>query len=96
MAIAPCWAKGRHGAFTDSQPLRDFFSGRSSWRAMRYVGVSPMTCAMFPEEPWSGYENKLVAQGATRYMASRPRAAPWPPDPEHRADCSVEPSQLFA
>ncbi|MFR8784073.1 tRNA (guanine(46)-N(7))-methyltransferase TrmB [Slackia sp.] len=66
---------------TDSQPLRDF-----SLTQLELAGYEVRWCtddvrAMFPEEPWSGYENKLVAQGATVYGFEATPRIPGP-DPE--------------
>ena len=67
---------------TDSQPLRDF-----SLTQLELAGYEVRWCtddvrAMFPEEPWSGYENKLVAQGATVYGFEATPRIPGP-DPEN-------------
>lgn len=67
---------------TDSQPLRDF-----SLTQLELAGYDVRWCtddvrSMFPDEPWSGYENKLVAQGATVYGFEAVPRMPGP-DPEN-------------
>lgn len=56
------------GAFvrlrTDSMPLRDFSLAQLKIAGYDVQWNTDDVRGMFPNEPWSGYEHKLVAQGA--------------------------------
>ena len=49
---------------TDSMPLRDFSLTQLGLAGYELQWNTDDVRAMFPDEPWSGYEHKLVAQGA--------------------------------
>lgn len=49
---------------TDSMPLRDFSLTQLEIAGFELLWSTDDVRSMFPEEPWSGYEQKLVAQGA--------------------------------
>lgn len=66
---------------TDSQPLRDFSLTQLELAGYDVRWSTDDVRAMFPDEPWSGYENKLVAQGATVYGFEAVPRMPGP-DPE--------------
>ena len=66
---------------TDSQPLRDFSLTQLELAGYDLRWSTDDVRAMFPDEPWSGYENKLVAQGATVYGFEAVPRLPGP-DPE--------------
>lgn len=66
---------------TDSQPLRDFSLTQLELAGYDLRWRTDDVRAMFPDEPWSGYENKLVAQGATVYGFEAVPRLPGP-DPE--------------
>lgn len=48
----------------DGQPLRDFSLTQLELAGYSLRWVSDDVRAFYPEEPWSGYERKLVAKGA--------------------------------
>ncbi len=50
---------------TDSQPLRDFSLTQFSLAGYDVEWSSDDVRSLFPQEPWSEYERKLVAQGAS-------------------------------
>ena len=52
---------------TDSQPLRDFSLTQVELAGYELLWNSDDVRSLFAEEPWSAYEHKLVAQGATVY-----------------------------
>lgn len=52
---------------TDSQPLRDFSLTQIELAGYELLWNSDDVRSLFEEEPWSAYEHKLVAQGATVY-----------------------------
>lgn len=66
---------------TDSQPLRDFSLTQLEIAGYDLRWSADDVRAMFPDEPWSGYENKLAAQGATVYGFEAVPRIPGP-DPE--------------
>lgn len=49
---------------TDSMPMRDFSLTQLELAGYELQWSTNDVRAMFPDEPWSGYERKLVAQGA--------------------------------
>ena len=81
------------GAFvrlrTDSMPLRDFSLTQLEIAGYDVQWNTDDVRGMFPNEPWSGYEHKLVAQGAPVCGFA---AVPGPA-PENRATFACE---LFA
>lgn len=66
---------------TDSQPLRDFSLTQLELAGYDLRWSTDDVRAMFPDEPWSGYESKLVAKGATVYGFEAVPRLPGP-DPE--------------
>ena len=65
MAYRPLLAPGAGVRLrTDSMPLRDFSLTQLEIAGYELRWSTDDVRAMFPDEPWSGYEHKLVAQGA--------------------------------
>lgn len=65
MAYRPLLAPGAGIRLrTDSMPLRDFSLTQLEIAGYELQWNTDDVRAMFPDEPWSGYERKLVAQGA--------------------------------
>lgn len=78
---------------TDSQPLRDFSLTQLELAGYDLRWSTDDVRAMFPDEPWSGYENKLVAQGATVYGFE---AAPRMPGPDPESIVQTAPLSLVS
>ncbi len=65
MAYRPLLAPGAGVRLrTDSMPLRDFSLTQLDIAGYELRWSTDDVRSMFPDEPWSGYERKLVAQGA--------------------------------
>lgn len=64
---------------TDSQPLRDFTLTQLDLAGYKVLWQTDDCRAMFPDEPVSGYEERLCAQGASVYAVC---ATPGP-EPAH-------------
>ena len=80
------------GAFvrlrTDSMPLRDFSLTQLEIAGYDVQWNTDDVRGMFPDEPWSGYEHKLVAQGAPVCgFAAVP--GPAPENPQQTAPLSL-------
>ena len=60
---------------TDSTPFRDFSLTQLDLAGYQLEWETDDVRGMFPDEPWSGYERKLVAKGAVVGFA-RCRTAP--------------------
>ena len=80
------------GAFvrlrTDSMPLRDFSLAQLKIAGYDVQWNTDDVRGMFPNEPWSGYEHKLVAQGAPVCgFAAVP--GPAPENPQQTAPLSL-------
>ena len=80
------------GAFvrlrTDSMPLRDFSLAQFEIAGYDVQWNTDDVRGMFPNEPWSGYEHKLVAQGAPVCgFAAVP--GPAPENPQQTAPLSL-------
>lgn len=78
---------------TDSQPLRDFSLTQLELAGYDLRWSTDDVRAMFPDEPWSGYENKLVAQGATVYGFE---AVPRMPGPDRESIVQTAPLSLVS
>ena len=89
MAYRPLLAPGGGVRLrTDSMPLRDFSLAQLEIAGYELQWNTDDVRAMFPDEPWSGYERKLVAQGAPVCgFAAVP--GPAPERPEQTAPLSL-------
>ena len=89
MAYRPLLAPGAGVRLrTDSMPLRDFSLTQLEIAGYELQWNTDDVRSMFPDEPWSGYERKLVAQGAPVCgFAAVP--GPAPEHPEQTAPLSL-------
>lgn len=79
MAYRPLLAKGAPLRLrTDSMPMHAFSLTQLELAGYELLWDTDDVRSLFPEEPWSGYEQKLVAQGASVYRF----AAVAGPEPE--------------
>ena len=68
MAYRPLLAKGASLRLrTDSMPMHEFSLTQLELAGYELMWNTDDVRSLFPEEPWSGYEQKLVAQGASVY-----------------------------
>lgn len=68
MAYRPLLAKGAPLRLrTDSMPMHEFSLTQLELAGYELLWNTDDVRSLFPEEPWSGYEQKLVAQGASVY-----------------------------
>ena len=75
---------------TDSMPLRDFSLTQLEIAGYELQWGTDDVRALFPDEPWSAYERKLVAQGAPVCgFAAVPSAGPAPENPQQTAPLSL-------
>ena len=66
MAYRPLLAQGAPLRLrTDSMPMRDFSLTQLELAGYELLWNTDDVRSLFPDEPWSGYEQKLVAQGAS-------------------------------
>lgn len=66
LSYRPLLAKGAPVRLrTDSMPMRDFSLTQLELAGYDLLWNTDDVRSLFPEEPWSGYEQKLVAQGAS-------------------------------
>lgn len=78
---------------TDSKPLRDFSLTQLELAGYDVRWSSDDVRALFPDEPWSGYERKLVAQGASVHGFE---AVPRMPGPDPEAVVQTAPLSLVS
>ncbi len=75
---------------TDSMPLRDFSLTQLEIAGYDLQWNTDDVRALFPDEPWSAYERKLVAQGAPVCgFAAMPKPGPAPENPQQTAPLSL-------
>lgn len=75
---------------TDSMPLRDFSLAQLEIAGYELRWNTDDVRAKFPDEPWSAYERKLVAQGAPVCgFAAVPKPGPAPENPQQTAPLSL-------
>ncbi len=75
---------------TDSMPLRDFSLTQLEIAGYELQWSTDDVRALFPDEPWSAYERKLVAQGAPVCgFSAVPKAGPAPENPQQTAPLSL-------
>lgn len=78
MAYRPLLAKGAPLRLrTDSMPMHEFSLTQLELAGYELLWNTDDVRSLFPDEPWSGYEQKLVAQ-AHRFMDLLPLLAPSP------------------
>ena len=89
MAYRPLLAEGAAVRLrTDSQPLRDFSLTQLEIAGYQLQWQSDDVRALFPAEPWSGYERKLTQQGAP-VLGFAATPGPAPENPQQTAPLSL-------